>query len=278
VGKVPATRTQRSSILFYFEAHDASGNSLGMSGSEENPSVVEVKGGESTVAAGPPPVAEGGEEEGEEDEEGEEIDDSNPLAALERERWREHEGSKGTWWVALGLGSGLGYARGHSTEAFGKFGVGFSPGVAPASLGHLVPEVGYFVGRQTALALTGRDQGIFGGPAGTATGAHSILLRALFFTEDGSKLRWYFAIAGGWGEGFRMQVSANIRDEEGIPTGKTVKDTVRGGPFLGGMGGGMHVKLSRRWRWTVDTQLLLGFGTGSTSAVLDLSTGVRWQF
>jgi hypothetical protein len=275
--KIPAPRTQGTSLYFYFEANDPSGNSLATSGTEEAPSVISVKGGEAVAQAGPPPVAEGGEEEGDdEEEEGEEIDDNNPLAALERERWREHEGSKGTWWIGLGFGSGIGYASGGATEAFGKrYGVAFKSGFAPAALGHAVPEIGYFIGRKTALALTGRDQWVTGGPAGTATGAHAVLLRALFFTDDAGKVRWYFATAAGAGEAFRLQVTAAVHNN-GAPTNQTVKDTVLGGPFVVGTGAGMLYKLSRRWRWSVDTQVLVGFG--HVSAVLDLTTGIRWQF
>jgi hypothetical protein len=277
VVKIPSPRTQGTSLLFYFEANDPSGNTLAQSGSEANPSVIAVKGGEAAAGAGPPPVAEGEGEEGEEEEEeGEEVDDSNPLAALERERWREHQGSKGTWLFSLGLGSGFGYAAGQRTEAFGKFGVTFKAGLAPAFLGHAVWEVAYFVGRKTALSIGGRHQWIQGALPGAATGAHSLLLRSLFFTEDEGKVRWYFACAAGWGEGFRLQVTATVINPiDGKPMG-TVKDTVRGGPFVAGIGGGMLYKISRRWRWTVDTQALVGFA--HVSAVLDLTTGARWQF
>ncbi|MBN2576348.1 MAG: tetratricopeptide repeat protein [Deltaproteobacteria bacterium] len=272
--KVPGAHTQASAVPFFVEANDADGESLAVSGSEDNPSVIVVHGG--GVAMGPPPLDGEEEEEEEEEEEYYEIDDANPLAALERDRWREHEGSKGTWLLSLGMGSGLGYASGHSTEAFGKFKVGFSPGFAPATLGHAVWEVAYFVGRQTALSLGGRHQWITGGPPGTATGAHTLLLRSLFFTEEKGKVRWYFACAAGWGEGFRMQVEANVSDEEGNPTGQTVKDTVRGGPFVAGIGGGMLYKLARRWHLTIDTQALAGFT--HFSAVFDLTAGARLVF
>jgi hypothetical protein len=235
-----------------------------------------VTGGEAVAESGPPPVQEGGEEEGEDEEEGEEIDDNNPLAALERERYREHEGSKGTWFGSVGIGSGMGYATGHSTEAFGKYGFGFSPGVAPATWGQLVPEIGYFVSRNTAFALTGRLQGIFDGPKGTATGALSGLLRVLFFTEDGGKVRWYFALAAGGGEGFRLRVKVNVIPDDPNIKSWSVKDTVRGGPFLAGVGGGMQYKLGRHLRWIVETQVLVGIP--DSSGVVDLSTGARWLF
>jgi hypothetical protein len=100
-------------------------------------------------------------------------------------------------------------------------------------------------------------------------------LRLLFFTEDEGKVRWYFAGAVGAGEGFRFQVKATVADNTGQPIG-TVKDTVRGGPFVAGIGGGMLYKLSRHFRWTLDTQALVGFT--NVSAVLDLSSGLRYQF
>ena len=56
----------------------------------------------------------------------------------------------------------------------------------------------------------------------------------------------------------------------------TVKDTVRGGPFVAGIGAGMLYKLSRHFRWSIETQSLVGFG--HISAVLDLTSGVRYQF
>jgi hypothetical protein len=243
--------------------------------------VISVKGGEAASAGPTATAAEGesGEGDDEEEEEGDEIDDDNPLARLERERRREHEGSKGTWWLGFGLGSGVGYASGNSTETFPDNKVGFSPGVALAFLGHAVPEIGYFVGRNTALALTGRDQLILGGWKGTPWGANAVLLRLLFFTDGDEKMRWYFATAAGWGDAFRLQVEAQsqVLDKNGNVTSVIpFKDTVKGGPWAAGIGGGMLYKLNRRWRWTVDTQALLGFT--HYSAVLDLTTGLRLMF
>ena len=281
VAKIPASQTKAKWIPVYFEARDASGAILASSGRVDSPSVISVKGGEAaataTVAAGEGDNADGEEEEGE--EEGEEIDDDNPLARMEKERYREHQGSKGTWWLGFGLGSGVGYASGNSTETFPTQKIGFSPGIALAFLGHAVPEIGYFVGRNTALALTGRDQLILGGWKGTPWGANAVLLRLLFFTDGDEKIRWYFAAAAGWGDAFRLQVNAQTQklDKDGnVVAVLPFKDTVKGGPWAAGIGGGMLYKLNRRWRWTVDTQALLGFT--NYSAVLDLTTGLRWMF
>jgi hypothetical protein len=284
VGKIPASHTKGKWIPVYFEARDEHGISVALSGREDSPSVISVKGGEAastspTASAGGEVDNGEGEDEEEEDDEGEEIDDNNPLARLENERRREHQGSKGTWWLGFGLGSGVGYASGNSTETFPDNKVGFSPGMALAFLGHAVPEIGYFVGRNTALAITGRDQLILGGWKGTPWGANAVLLRLLFFTDGDEKIRWYFATAAGWGDAFRLQVEAQsqVLDKNGnVTTVIPFNDTVKGGPWTVGIGGGMLYKLNRRWRWTVDTQALLGFT--HYSAVLDLTTGLRWMF
>jgi hypothetical protein len=276
VARIPGSATKGKWVPIYFEARNGNGKVVASSGRESSPNVVLVKGGED--AADDSASAASDEDDEDDEEEIEEIDDDNPLARLEKERRREHQGSKGTWWLSLGVGSGLGYASGHATEAYGKYGVAFNPGLAPTPLGFAVPEIGYFVGRNTAISLAGRLQGIFPrGPKGTATGALTGLLRILFFTEDEGKLRWYFAAMGGGGEGFRFQVEAQILDQTGSPTGTTVKDTVRGGPWVAGYGGGMLYKINRRFRWTVDVQQLWGF-TDFSVVILDLSTGLRWQF
>jgi hypothetical protein len=275
--KIPGSQTKAQWIPVYFEARDGKGGALAQSGREDSPNVIVVKGGQNAASAPAVARAEGDEEGDEETEDEGDIDDDNPLARLEKERRREHEGSKGTWFVGLGLGSGFGYAHGTSTEAYGKYGVGFNSGVAPALLGQAVPEVGYFVGRNTALALALRAQAIFPrGPDGTATGAITGLLRLMFYTEDDSKVRWYFSLVGGAGEGFRFQVEAQLLDKSGNPTGQTVKDTVRGGPFVAGFGGGMEAKLGRHLRFAVDEQLLVGFG--NVSVVDDLGVGLRYLF
>ncbi len=272
VARIPGSDTKARLVPFYVEARNDLGAAVALSGRDSSPSMILVKGAEAPKAAGSGEVD---EDNPDETDEAEEIDDSNPLARLENERRREHEGSKGTFWLALGVGSGIGYAAGHSTEAFGKDGVQFNPGLAIAYLGHAVPEFGYFVGRNTALSVAGRLQWIPGAYQGTATGALTALFRVSFFGEDEGRIRWYFAPTVGAGEGFRFRVTAQIINPDGTSRG-TVKDTVRGGPFVAGAGTGILVKLNRHFRWTIDAQFLVGIP--NDSAVLDLTSGIRWEF
>jgi hypothetical protein len=275
VAKIPGSATKARLVPYYVEARNERGTAVALSGRDDSPSMILVKGANSPAAS----ASAASDDDGADDsEETEEIDDNNPLARLENQRRREREGSKGTWWVSLGVGSGIGYAGGHSTEAFNKPGqrVGFTPGIAVAALGHAVPEIGYFVDRNTALSIAGRDQYVGNGPNGIATGAHTALLRILFFSEDGEQLRWYFAPTVGWGEGFRFLVDAQVIDAATGKSKGTVKDTVRGGPFVAGAGTGVLVKLNKNYRWTIDAQFLAGFS--NFSAVLDLTTGIRREF
>jgi len=284
--KIPGSQTKAQWVPVYFEARDDKGSTLAQSGREDSPNVIVVKGGQNAASSAPTVAKEEGDEEGDEEEsedEGE-IDDDNPLARLEKARRREHEGSKGTWWVGLGLGSGVGYAHAKSTEAFGKYGVGFNSGFAPALLGQAVPEFGYFVGRNTAIAVALRAQAIYPrGPEGTATGAITGLVRLMFYPGDEeSKTRGYFSLVAGAGEGFRFQVDAQALDAKGNPmldkngNPVTYRDTVRGGPFVSGLGGGVQFKVGRHFRWTLDAQVLVGFP--DVSGVLDLGTGLRYLF
>jgi hypothetical protein len=270
---IPGSDTKARLVPYYIEARNQRGASVALSGREESPSLIVVKGADTPAAA--PTANVDGDNPDEEEAETEEIDDNNPLARLERERRKEQHGSRGTWWLSFGIGSGIGYAAGRATEAFGSQGVSFTPGIAFAALGQAVPEIGYFIGRNTALSVAGRLQYIGNGPNGIATGALTALLRLSFYSEDGEKVRWYFAPTAGVGEGFRFQVDATVIDKEGRPT-QVVKDTVRGGPFVAGAGTGMLYRLSRHWRWTLDTQFLVG--VPKVSAVLDLTTGGRWEF
>ncbi len=172
-------------------------------------------------------------------------------------------------WLGLGLGSGGGYARGPTVEAYHQYVRGFTPGLAGVGLGHLVPEVGYFVTRDFALSLQGRHQFIPHDDEFAARGAHAVLARALFFFGEGPG-RFYAAAAAGGGEGFRLVIKADTT------AGRQVTDTVRGGPLLAGGGGGFAYAFGDTWSWMIETNLLAGFPDFST--VLDVNTGVRVGF
>lgn len=172
-------------------------------------------------------------------------------------------------WIGLGVGAGAGYANGDGVEAFDAYVSKYRPGFAPASLAHATPELGRFIRPNIALSLQGRLQWRPHKDEYTASGAWAVLARALFFTK-GPRARFYSSLAAGGGDGFRLVVKARTAD------GKTVQDTVRGGPFLAGGGGGFSYALGDRFTWIVESNLLVGVPI--VSMVLDLNTGLRASF
>jgi hypothetical protein len=271
VGKIPGSNHAAGSISFYFEARNSHGTSLGRVGRPESPSLISIRTSSDSKSAS------NDDQDDVDREEEDEIDDDNPLARLEKERYREQFGSKGTFWVSLGVGSGVGYASAHHTEAYGRGGrsAEFNAGIAFATLGHLVPEIGYFLGRNTAITLTGRNQYMQYSNRKIATGANSVMLRLLFLSEPDGNWRYYVALAGGGGEGFRFRVKTSIIPVDNTPGG-TVADSVRGGPYVAGGGTGLYYRLNRHWLLTLDTQVLVGMP--NFSSVLDVSSGMRYEF
>lgn len=266
-GRIPGSATSGQTVPYFFEARDKKGALIAQAGAEDSPNLIVIKGGDrATDTTG----------------NAEPIDDNDPLARHREARRRERDGSKGTAWISLGVGTGFGWAKGGDTEAFGKSDrVHSNAGLAWASAAQLVPEIGYFLDNNWALSVMGRLQYV---PTAqslpnsadndkvasqVAKGALSALLRLSYFGDEDDGWRLYGAAAVGGGEGFRFRVS--------VPTDiGDVQDTQRGGPLVAGLAAGALCRLSKSWHWVFEAGFLVGFP--DTSAVLDLSTGIRAEF
>ncbi|HEX2658205.1 MAG TPA: tetratricopeptide repeat protein [Polyangia bacterium] len=175
----------------------------------------------------------------------------------------EEEGSG--FYLALGLGSGLGVSKGKldANNDVAKGGTGdngWSGGLAPSRLGHVVATVGYFVSPDLLLTLDGRLQIISGTTPVTSASdcittpcttrkppstAFAVLAKANYYFSSGD-LRPY--ISGGLGGGaIRQVVKINVTPATPTDTthcgasgnDPTCVDTVTGGPFLLAAGGGI---------------------------------------
>jgi hypothetical protein len=271
--RIPGDEVAGTWLPFYFEARDGRGASLALAGRDDSPNIITIRGGEEDEE----PRARGARRDRDEDEDedesagaeaGEEDETENPLARIEAEKRRERA-LKRRFFVGIGVGTGGGYAGGSGVEAYRQYVRGFSPGLAAQGLGHGLPEIGYFVTPDFALALQGRHQVIPRFNQYTASGANSVLARALFLFGEGSG-RFYAALAAGGGEGVRMVVEADTS------TGGKVKDTVRGGPVLAGGGLGFTYAFGTVVSWMIETGALAGFPT--FSAAFDVNTGLRFRF
>lgn len=252
VGRIPAGEVAGKWLPIYFEARDGRGAALAMSGRNDSPSIINVRGdaegnGEQAAVRTREEAAPTGE-------------DGQP---------RGYALGPNRLWIGLGLGSGGGYAKGDGVEAYRQYVHSFQPGLAGEGLAHVVPEIGYFLTPTFALSLQGRSQYIPRDNRYTAAGANAVLARALFF-GGGDRGRFYGALAAGGGEGFRLSVKASTMD------GEVVHDTVRGGPILAGVGGGFSYAFNGTFSWMIESNLLAGFPTFSTA--LDVNTGLRASF
>lgn len=254
---IPAARLQGKYLSVYFEARDEQGAVLAQSGRFESPSILSIQ---SSKPAATPAVAARRKIE-------------NPLDRRQRGD-ADERARAGDWLVGLGVGSGMGYAMGPGVEVYRAYTSSFTPGLAGYGLGQGLPELGYHVTDRVALTLQARVQYIPRPDTITAGGAVLGLARALFFSGTG-RARFYGALALGGGEGFRLVVQARAQD------GRTVQDTVRGGPLCAGLGGGFSYDFSSDedgpvWSWMLESNLLAGLP--DPSLALDVNTGVRVSF
>jgi hypothetical protein len=276
-GVVPAEATSGKSLQFFVEA---GGGAKINAGTAESPNVLLLREGATPVGErSPEEAAENQRAEEEAAAEAERIrrEDEDPLAAseLKRELALVRRRPAGKLWAALGLGSGYGWQPGSDLEFRPNRRI--DPGPLAAGLAHALPEIGYQVTDRLSISVQGRLQyapvdgsgdPLPGSPRQTAT---AVLLRgALGFGEG--PLHFMATACAGWGKdgGFRLVVPADNKAD--LPR----SDTVQGGPFLAGAGGGLVYHFNPRVSLPLELRALVGFP--SVAAVLELGTGLVFAF
>jgi hypothetical protein len=239
VGRIPRRVVTGKAVQFYFEARDRSGKAIASNGRSDSPNLILIR--------------EKGEGEARDDDDRPHGDnDENPL---DREGNTESPFGRRRWWIGIMAGSGLGYARGDGPEARTELKGVFVAGNAFSSMGHLAPELGFQVTPRIALSLQGRNQYI---PQSkkyeryAATGAHAVMARLLVFLNGQRRVRVYGALMAGGGEGFRLVIYPDAKDPN-------FKDTVRGGPFVAGVGGGITLEVASSFSLVLEVNVLAGF-------------------
>ncbi len=263
MGQIPGSAVQGTFLPFYFEAHSEQGETIATAGRFESPSLISIKGAfldDGTMTAQTVANKES---------------DEDPLVRKGLGQKRPDATERdGRFFLGLGLGSGFGYAAGPGVETYREYVRNYTPGIAGYGLGHGLPELGLYVSPSVALTLQGRIQYIPRPDNATAGGATLVLARALFFTDTGPN-RFYGSVALGGGEGFRMVVDART------VSGKTVQDTVRGGPIVagGGMGGSFDLFTTDGnaiCSWIIESNMLAGLPDFSLG--VDFNTGIHYAF
>src|SRR5205814_836664 len=122
------------------------------------------------------------------------------------------EVSHRSFWLGLGIGSGLGWHTRRDLEGQNDF---FMPaGVSTAALVHIEPEIGYRYDERTAFSLQSRHQlipvtGAVGGRDSRPRLAHALFLRAhRLLHAFGDSVTLAGTAAVGFGSGIRLYVPA----------------------------------------------------------------------
>jgi hypothetical protein len=286
---IPRKRVDGTSIQFYFEGLDTSDKPVVSNGRAESPNVMLIVERDNKVA-----VNQGSEEENPLEEENRSLP-KLLLGKYDKSRIGvDSRYGNRRFWIGIGLGSGFVYAINGVPESrvsgrpLPGGGFDMTPDVSItgfgwAGLGQLAPEIGFQINPDWAISIEGRNQWI---PQAarvasyTASGAHAALLKVVRYTTQ-DRFRLFFALAGGGGEGARMNIHTDV------PTGPCpnparpcanadLKDTVRvGGVLLGGTVGAYY-EISRRFSWIAELNAL--FGLPKQGMVLDLNTGLQVNF
>jgi tetratricopeptide (TPR) repeat protein len=261
---IPATATAGNRVAYYLEAQGADDNTLGTKGTADDPMIIALKGS-------------GAPEKGKASGDGDKDDDDND------------DGPH--WFLGLGLGSGIGYAKGNGevnadSKVTGSF--------ASASLGHLAPELGYFVKPNVLLSLQLRLQLVSGvngrvldptddscgsdhfcSPAKSAFAAFAKV--AYLFGENAFHPYLSGAVGGGQIRHVAKFPTLTKCGSSGTSPGTDVcDDTILAGPVFVGPGGGVIFNASDNFALTLGLNTQLGFPDFTFN--FDLNLGVALEF
>ena len=151
MGEIPASATQGAKVSYYIEVEGDDDQVLAKKGSAAEPLVVELRG------PGGAPLGQKKKVE--------------PMPKKE-----EPEGA--TWYVGLGIGSGFGWTTG--TGEINPADKVKPAGFAPAKLGQISPEVGYFLSPDLLLSLQIRFQLVSGTTTFTGGGVAPVVRAGRF--------------------------------------------------------------------------------------------------
>jgi hypothetical protein len=260
--EIPSTATGGDNVDYYIEADDAEGNAVATKGTVDSPLSINLGGAK---AAHNKP------------EGGEEAEDEEP----------DH-----TYFVGFMLGSGFGWATGpgdtnHDTNIK-------PPGIAPATLLQIAPEVGYWLTDSLMLSVQLRYQFVTGTVAAFDPHSGQEFKAANYAFAAFAKATWklgadegnfhpFFSLAAGGGY-IRHEVTLHPTNPPTFPPNwncgpkgtDACVDTIQGGPILIGPGGGIFYDLTDNLQFVAQANAVLGFWDFTFN--LDINVGLAYGF
>jgi len=255
--EIPTTATTGNVVAYYIEADDAEGTAVASKGTVEGPMTIALSGGHIAVNKKAPPGGDGGEE--------------------------EEEAPDYRYFAALSLGTGFGWATGVGDV---NHDVTINPaGMAWAKLGHIAPEVGYWMSASLMLSLqlryqfiTGTTDVYYGGKVYHAANYAFAAFAKATWRWDHEKMHPFFSLSAGAGQ-IRHVVtfgSKLISTKCGANNDQTCVDTIAAGPILVGPGGGVSYDLTDRLSLIGQVNSVLGFPNFTFN--IDVNAGVGMAF
>jgi hypothetical protein len=282
-GLIPESATRGETVHYFVEAKAATGKVMASAGSVDAPNIISMV--RPVLAARPddPPDDEnplGRPQRGDAPARQGDLDGSG-TGGEEETVVRKHPSVRRSFYLNVGVGSGLGYVSGETEVSHQAV----TCCVAPAPL-HVMPEIGFWLGQSLTLSLVGRIGFPLGANvAGAATLAPAGLLRATYIM---GKDRGIY-VHGDLGGGLIRHTIKLTRSSATANMGDT--DTYVTGPLLVGAGTGYIFPLGGSGlRFVVDVNVLAGIpivsslGSGARaskpgfSITGDLSLGVGFAF
>ncbi len=264
--EIPDHATTGSSVAYYIEAQDDDGQPVATRGTESRPMVIQLAG-----EARPSERAHASEVT-----KRSEDDDSTTVRA----EGESEEENGGHWFASVLVGSGVGYATG-TGETNANLPV--SGSFAGTSLGHVAPEVGYWVAPDLLISAQGRIQ-LVTGPTELVDGtgrvyppadvALALFLKAsLFFGSESFRP----FISGGLGGGqIRHVVTFGAYHDCGATRTQTCVDSVVAGPALAQVGGGLLYKVNSSFG--IEASSNVQIAEPKFTFNVDLNAGVAFNF
>jgi hypothetical protein len=244
-GAIPQNATTGEEVDYFVSVENEEGELVAKHGTASNPLVITLR---NVAVASRKHVVSGESEEPE----------------------RKPPSEEPTWFLGLAVGSGVGWVSGNgdiNNQDKARSGFGSS------QLGHVLPEIGYFVSPDFILSLQVRLQLVSGatserdlsnsmcGPThvcSPATGALAAFGRMTWLFGENTFVP-YLSVAAGAGQIRHLATFPN-----GVNCGTAAQpvkcvDTVTAGPILLGPGAGLLVRVSRSFGLTLGLNTLLGF-------------------
>jgi hypothetical protein len=256
--EIPVSATAGGTVEYYLQA-DKGGQPAASVGSKASPLVVALA--PSAAVAAPRPRRE-------------------KIPTTDREAAHS---SASRLYFGVRIGSGLGWTSG-TGEVNSVHRV--SPaGFAPAQLGHVAPELGYFVRPGLLLSLQGRIQLVTGvtsdpacasGCSSPPTTALAAFAKVTWLFGEGEKLRPYFSLAAGGGTIRHVTDFPSFPAECGAAKNATCVESVRAGAVLLGPGAGIDYALSPRFGLLAGVDSQVGFPKFTFNLDLDLGVALRF--